>query len=109
MNVRARAARTPPLSDETRSQIARIASLWSDCRKSAGAAGPFLFGGFSIADAMYAPVVTRFRTYGVALPPDAQAYADAVWSLPALQEWVAQAERESERMPDTDRWLDAKP
>jgi glutathione S-transferase len=116
MNVRARAARTPPLSDEARSQIARIAALWSDCRKrsaqaaernpdGSAASGPFLFGRFSIADAMYAPVVTRFRTYGVALPADAQAYADAVWSLPALQEWVAQAQRESETMPETDALL----
>ncbi len=109
MNIRGRAARTPPLSDDARAQIARIASLWTDCRKRAAPGGPFLFGRFSIADAMYAPVVTRFRTYGVALPPDAQAYADAVWSLDALREWAAQAERETERMPDTDRLLDAKP
>jgi glutathione S-transferase len=107
MNVRGRAARTPPLSDETRAQIAHIAQLWTDCRKRAAVEGPFLFGRFSIADAMYAPVVTRFRTYGVALPAEAQAYADAIWALPALQEWSTQAEREVERMPATDRLLDA--
>src|SRR5262245_4986194 len=107
MNVRGRAARTPPLSDDARNQIARIASLWTDCRARAGAGGPFLFGRFSIAAAMYAPVVPGLRTYGVVLPASAQAYADAVWGLPALQEWAGNAERETERMPDTDRWLDA--
>ena len=55
--------------------------------------GPFLFGAFSAADAMYAPVVTRFRTYGVALDPTCQAYADAVLALPAFLEWQARRDR----------------
>jgi len=107
MNVRARAACSPDLPDDARTQIARIVQLWSESRKRDGAGGPFLFGRFSIADAMYAPVVTRFRTYRIALPPEAQAYADAVWTLPAMQEWAAQAERETEHMTETDRIVEA--
>lgn len=106
MNFRARAKRTPALADEVRAQIARIEALWSGCRQRAGVSGPFLFGRFTIADAMYAPVVSRFRTYGIALAPAAQAYADAVSALPAMQEWGEHAAKEVERMPDTDRLLD---
>jgi glutathione S-transferase len=108
MNIRARARHTPALSDDARAQIARIATLWTDCLEHAKD-GPFLFGRFSLADAMYAPVVTRFRTYGVTLPGEVQKYADAVWALPAMQEWTSNAERESERMPDTDRLLEPAP
>jgi glutathione S-transferase len=107
MNVRGRARRTPPLSDDARAQIDRIVTLWTDCLKRSVGDGPFLFGRFSIADAMYAPVVSRFLTYGVELPAAARAYTEAAWALPAMQEWKAHAEREAERMPDTDRLLDA--
>jgi glutathione S-transferase len=75
---------------EVLAEIARIVSIWSECR------GPFLFGAFGAADAMYAPVVLRFRTYEVELPPACRAYADAVLALPALQEWMRDAERETE-------------
>jgi glutathione S-transferase len=71
--------------------IARIGAIWQDCRSRFGAGGPFLFGEISAADAMYAPVATRFRTYGVALEPVAQAYADAVLAWPAFLEWQAAA------------------
>jgi glutathione S-transferase len=57
-------------------------------------AGPFLFGGFTVADAMYAPVVTRFRTYKIELDDICQAYVDAVWALPAMQEWAVAAGNE---------------
>jgi len=92
MNVRKRhpgKGRTP----EALADIARIVEIWSECR------GPFLFGAFSAADAMYAPVVLRFRTYEVELPPVCRAYADAVLALPALQEWIADAGREAESLP----------
>ncbi|MGH8744970.1 MAG: glutathione S-transferase C-terminal domain-containing protein, partial [Burkholderiales bacterium] len=59
----------------------------------------FLFGGFGAADAMYAPVVLRFRTYAVDLPPPCRAYADTVLALPALVEWIDAAEREPESLP----------
>jgi glutathione S-transferase len=71
--------------------IARIGALWQDCRSRFGTGGSFLFGAPCAADAMYAPVATRFRTYGVALEPIAQAYADAVLAWPAVLEWQAAA------------------
>ncbi|WP_028537276.1 glutathione S-transferase family protein [Paludibacterium yongneupense] len=74
--------------------IARIVSLWQEHLNRNQAQGPFLFGHFTIADAFYAPVVTRFVTYGTTLPPLAQRYADHMLSLPAMQEWYAAAEIE---------------
>lgn len=70
----------------------RVQAIWSDCLDKSG--GPFLFGGFTIADAMFAPVVTRFRTYGVELDRACSAYSTAVFGLPAMREWIADAERE---------------
>ncbi len=68
--------------------IARIAEIWETCRRDFGDAGPFLFGRFSIADAMYAPVVSRFVTYGpVDLPPLAAKWRDHMRALPAMREW----------------------
>jgi glutathione S-transferase len=82
------------VTPEVQADINRITAIWRDCRKRFGADGPFLFGGFTIADAMYAPVVSRFRTYKVELEEEAQAYTDAVWALPALQEWLTAAKNE---------------
>jgi glutathione S-transferase len=82
------------VTPEVQSDINRITAIWRDCRKRFGADGPFLFGGFTIADAMYAPVVSRFRTYKIELEEEAQAYTDAVWALPALQEWLTAAKNE---------------
>jgi glutathione S-transferase len=95
VNVRASRpdVRRPP---EVEADVARLVQLWTDCRDRFGAGGPFLFGAFSIADAFFAPVVTRFRTYGVPLDGEAARWADALWSLPALQEWVAGARAEPE-------------
>jgi glutathione S-transferase len=92
MNVRKRhpgKGRTP----EVLAEIARVIGIWGEAR------GPFLFGPFCAADAMYAPVVLRFRTYEVELPPVCRAYADAVLALPALQEWMRDAGRETESLP----------
>jgi glutathione S-transferase len=74
--------------------IARICALWQDCLARCG--GPFLFGEFCLADAMYAPIVSRFVTYAVDLPAGAQAYADRLWDLPAMREWRAAAVAETE-------------
>ncbi len=82
------------LTPEAQADIGRVAALWRDCRKRFGAGGPFLFGSFTIADAMYAPVVSRCRTYGVGLDAEAQAYGEAVWAWPAMQEWAAAARSE---------------
>lgn len=80
--------------------IERITMLWKECRTRFGTGGDFLFGEFSIADAMYAPVVSRFVTYGVELDAIAQSYADAIWNLPAMQEWIQAAEAETEVLVD---------
>ena len=79
------------ITPEVAQDAARIRALWNDCRTRFGAGGPFLFGHFTVADAMYAPVVTRFTSY--ALPQDAvsQAYCEAILALPAMKEWAAKA------------------
>ncbi len=74
--------------------IARVLAIWEDCRARFGRGGDYLFGGFSLADAAYAPVVTRFVTYEVALEGPAAAYRDAVVAWPALREWTAAARAE---------------
>jgi glutathione S-transferase len=74
--------------------IARICEIWQDARVRFGAGGPFLFGAFSNADAMYAPAVARFKTYGVELDPVSRAYSDAILDHPAMRQWYAEAARE---------------
>jgi glutathione S-transferase len=86
---------------DAKRDIERIARIWRECRASAGDA-PFLFGEFSIADAMYAPVALRFRTYGVVLGDVEQRYANALLALPALREWLAAAEAEGHALPKYD-------
>jgi len=95
-------ARTKPLPElrpETEQQLARIITAWDEALKRYGddiipKNGGFLFGRFSIADCMYAPVVSRFRTYAVPLPPLVQTYADRIWALPAMQDWLKASEQE---------------
>jgi len=82
--------------------IHRILELWGDCRSRFGAGGVFLFGAFSIADAMYAPVAMRFRTYGVGIPGNLASYYDAILALPAMRGWIAASEAETESIPDGD-------
>jgi len=78
--------------------IERIVYLWRECLGANG--GPFLFGELSMADAMYAPVVSRFRTYDVALDRQTQAYADRIWNLPAMIEWRDAAMGEVEEIEE---------
>jgi glutathione S-transferase len=82
--------------------IERIVALWNDCRARFGRGGPFLFGAFSAADAMYAPVVARFVTYDVTLDDAGDAYAEAVRALPALVEWTRAAVTEREHLVTDD-------
>ncbi|WP_421657400.1 glutathione S-transferase family protein [Leptothermofonsia sp. ETS-13] len=89
------AGRTP----EVLADIARVTAIWRDCRQRFGATGDFLFGNFTLADAMYAPVISRFVTYDVAVDPISQAYVDAIWNLPAMQEWITAAIAEPEVIP----------
>ncbi|HEX7955177.1 MAG TPA: glutathione S-transferase family protein [Burkholderiales bacterium] len=84
---------------EVAADIARIEAIWNDCRMRHGAHGPFLFGAFCIADAMYAPVASRLRTYGVTVAGAAGQYAQALLALPAMQEWIAAAHAETEVNP----------
>ena len=74
------------ISEEARSDIARIQDIWTECLARHG--GPFLFGAFGGADAMYAPVVHRFRTYAIELTPVARRYMEAMQALPAFQQWT---------------------
>ena len=83
-------------------QRARIETIWRQCRAAHGQGGPFLFGHFTAADAMYAPVVTRFDTYGGTLAPDTRAYVDAVLATPAMQDWYAGAAAETFPEPGPD-------
>ena len=85
------------MTPEVRNDIARIEMMWSDSLQRYG--GPFLCGGFSIVDAMYAPVATRFKTYAVDLSPPARRYTDMMLALPAMREWYAAARAESEVLP----------
>jgi glutathione S-transferase len=84
------------MNPDSRRDIDRMVSMWQSCREHFGAGGAMLFGEFSIADAFFAPVATRFMTYAVALPRAAQAYADALLALPAVREWMDAARRETE-------------
>lgn len=90
MNIRAH--RQVKLSEDAQKDIARIDALWSEQAKSHP--NGWLFGEWSIADAMYAPVALRFETYGIALSPDAKAYQSRVLASKALQPWLAQAKEE---------------
>ena len=93
MNIRRR-LEGAEISDETKADILRILTLWAEARARFGKGGPFLFGSFSAADIFYAPVVSRFMTYGVPVPGFAMAYMQAVWEHEWLQAWVEAAEGE---------------
>jgi glutathione S-transferase len=82
------------LNAETAANVARIDAMWSDSRARFGGDGPFLFGRFSAADAMYAPVVSRFHTYGIEVSAPSSAYMQSMMALPAWQEWYAAALKE---------------
>lgn len=93
MNVR---SQTPlaQVSDETKGDIVRILQLWAEARARHGSSGPFLFGTFGAADIFYAPVVSRFLTYGIGVPGFAQSYMQAIWEHDWMREWIGAAEAE---------------
>jgi glutathione S-transferase len=93
LNCRARrpgAGRGPGVQED----IDRICEIWRDCRARYGAAGEFLFGDFTAADAMFAPVASRFQTYGVELDRNGAKYAGVILAMPAVREWTEDAHRE---------------
>jgi glutathione S-transferase len=83
-----RPIRAVALSADARANVARIQEIWTECGERYGKLGPFLFGKFGAADAMFAPVVHRLRTYAIAVEPSAQAYMETMTALPAFQEWT---------------------
>jgi glutathione S-transferase len=98
MNIR-RPVKAHAVTDEARHDIARIDALWSECRARFGTEGPFLYGAFGAADAMYAPVVWRFHTYAVEVSAVVRAYMGTLMALPAWSEWREAALREPWMMP----------
>lgn len=82
-------------SPEARREIERVCAIWRECRGHAAARGAFLFGDFGIADAMYAPVASRFVSYGIDVGPIERAWMDAVFALPAMRDWLAGAQAEA--------------
>lgn len=98
MNMR-RVGKARELPAEVFADVRRIDDIWTECRSRFGEGGPFLFGGFSAADAMYAPVVSRFASYAIAVGPASQAYMAAMMALPAWKEWEAAGVAEPWIMP----------
>jgi glutathione S-transferase len=90
-----------PKNTEADADIARVEAIWRECRERWGAMGegPYLFGHFTIADAMYAPIVSRFHTYGVTLDPAGTAYMAAMLADPDISAWFEQAKRDPEPEP----------
>jgi glutathione S-transferase len=102
MNVRARNRRVP-LTPQLQADLARIDEIWSSCRSEFGAGGRWLFGEFSIADAMFAPVVFRFQTYGAKLGAASQGYLSHALQDPTLREWQDAAAQEGHPLAEVDR------
>lgn len=93
MNVRRR-IQLQNLSDEAKGDVVRVLGLWAEARARHGSAGPFLFGTFGAADIFYAPVVSRFITYGIGVPGFAQSYMQAIWEHDWMAQWIAASESE---------------
>jgi glutathione S-transferase len=93
MNARARNRRTA-MTAALEADMERIDESWNDCRSRFGGGGPWLFGDYSVADAMYAPVVLRFNTYGARISQTARWYMASVLEDPALQDWLQAAKQE---------------
>ena len=98
MNIR-RPPSPVPLNDAVKRDIARIEQLWRDCRAKFGKGGKFLFGKFSIADAMYTPVVSRFETFAIPVAEDTRSYMDTILNTPAFKSWREAALKESWIVP----------
>jgi glutathione S-transferase len=97
MNIKAEFERFKIWS-KAKGDIERIKTIWRECLEAYG--GPYLFGKIGMADAMYAPVVSRFRTYGVGVEGELEAYAERIWEWPAMQEWREGALAEKEEIEE---------
>ena len=89
-----RAPKAIPIPPEVRAEVDRIEAIWADARARFGEGGPFLFGAFSAADAIYAPVANRLHAYAIAVRPETRVYMDAIMVLPAWRSWIEGAEAE---------------
>jgi glutathione S-transferase len=83
------------LSDDAKANITRIQQIWSDCRARYREEGPYLFGSFTAADAMFAPVVHRFRTYAIEVTPPVREYMNTMLGNPAFRQWTDEAMAET--------------
>jgi glutathione S-transferase len=102
MNMRRDRGKPRELTPQVKANVERIDALWSESRSRFGAGGPFLFGAFSNADAMYAPVVSRFASYAIPVGPASRAYMNAMMALPAWKEWEEAARVEPMVMEDNE-------
>ena len=101
MNMKRRPAKLrldTAIQREVDADVARLETAWAEARRRFGAGGPFLFGAFSAADAMFAPVVNRLQVYDVSVGPETLAYMDAMTALAAWRDWQAEAEAEGWRL-----------
>jgi glutathione S-transferase len=96
------------MSPEVQANIERIETLWKQCRARFGAGGDFLCGAFSAVDALYAPVVMRFRTYAVALGPESRRYCEAMLAAPGVRAWIEQALLETEFVAEDEPYATQK-
>ena len=106
MPMNCRATRKVDLSASTQQEVQRIDAMWSSLCQTHTAKGPWLFGDFSIADCMYAPVVFRFKTYRVNVSPDSTAYMNTMLANPHIQDWLAAALKETEIIPEDEAGVD---
>lgn len=107
-NIRARhKLELSQLSDSCRRQIARIDEIWTDCRSRYGDSGAWLFGEFSIADIIFAPVALRFVTYSIPIGDQAREFVEAVQGLNSVQQWIEAAQAESEALSFIDELVPA--
>jgi glutathione S-transferase len=102
MNCRAKLS-GKGMTPEVQVDIDRITAIWRECRQAYSAEGTLLFGQFTIADAMFAPVALRFVTYDVPLDSLSKQYVETILALPAMQAWLTEAEAEPERLPAFER------
>ena len=93
------------MNPAVRANIDRIEALWAEARRRFGAGGPFLFGEFCAADAMYAPVVMRFATYGVALSPESAKYCEAMRNAAGVRAWIEESSKETEVVAEDEPYL----
>jgi glutathione S-transferase len=96
------------LSATCTKQIARVNEIWTDCRRKYGGSGKWLFGDFSIADIMFAPVALRFVTYSIPVSGHSQGFVDAVCGLESVQQWIEAARLEAESLPFIDELVGAE-